>query len=103
MFARPGKAAMVALLGASMATAAPGDDPSVDIRLDTDEAEAVLAILVAQDAGEPVEPAHWDRVLASEGYSRLKDREAAMRRPPSTNTTSWVVLRPRRRRWRVTL
>ncbi len=54
---------------------------AVDIRLVTDEAEAVLAILTRKKAGEPISEADWQRVFQSEGYVRLKQRETSMQRP----------------------
>jgi len=53
----------------------------LDVRLVTDEAEAVLAILAKKRANEAVTPADWARVFSSEGYTRLKKRELAMQRP----------------------
>jgi len=54
---------------------------AVDVRLVTDEAEAVLSILAKKKANEPITEADWQRVFASEGYIRLKKREAFMQRP----------------------
>ena len=53
----------------------------VDVRLVTDEAEAVLAILAKKKANETITPADWTRVFSSEGYTRLKKRELSMQRP----------------------
>ncbi len=53
----------------------------LDVRLVTDEAEAVLAILAKKKANETVTPADWARVFSSEGYTRLKKRELSMQRP----------------------
>src|SRR5688572_12276545 len=53
----------------------------VDVRLVTDEAEAVLAVLAKKQANEPITQADWTRVFSSEGYTRLKKRELAMERP----------------------
>jgi hypothetical protein len=53
----------------------------VDVRLVTDEAEAVLAILAKKSANQLVTQADWDRVFSSEGYTRLKKRELSMQRP----------------------
>ena len=53
---------------------------AVDVRLVTDEAEAVLAILAKRKANQPVEEADWQRVFQSEGYTRLKQRETSMQR-----------------------
>ena len=63
-----------ALLGAETAAAA------VNVRLVTDEAEAVLAILAKRKASQPVNDADWQRVFQSEGYVRLKQRETSMKR-----------------------
>jgi hypothetical protein len=54
--------------------------PAVDVRVVTDEAEAVLAVLAKKRAGRPVTDEDWRRVFTSEGYTRLKKREHAMRR-----------------------
>lgn len=52
----------------------------VDVRLVTDEAEAVLNILAKKRADRPITDADWQRVFQSEGYVRLKQRETAMKR-----------------------
>ena len=46
----------------------------------TDEADAVLAILDQLAAGREPADAAWRRLLASEGYRRLQQRETAMQR-----------------------
>jgi putative zinc-dependent peptidase DUF5700 len=53
---------------------------AVNVRLVTDEAEAVLAILAKRKAGQSITDADWQRVFASEGYVRLKKREVSMQR-----------------------
>src|SRR5688572_19553921 len=53
----------------------------LDVRLVTDEADAVLAVLAKKRASEPVTEADWARVFSSEGYTRLKKRELGMQRP----------------------
>lgn len=53
----------------------------VNVRLVTDEAEAVLAVLTKKKAGEAITDADWQRVFQSEGYVRLKQRETSMQRP----------------------
>jgi putative zinc-dependent peptidase DUF5700 len=53
----------------------------LDVRLVTDEAEAVLAVLAKKKANEPITQADWTRVFSSEGYTRLKKRELSMQRP----------------------
>lgn len=54
--------------------------PAVNVRLVTDEAEAVLAILSKRKAGQPVTDPDWQRVFESEGYVRLKKRELSFKR-----------------------
>lgn len=50
------------------------------MRLVTDEAEAVLAILAKKRANQSITDSDWQRVFQSEGYVRLKAREASMKR-----------------------
>ena len=52
---------------------------AVDVRLVTDEAQAVLNILAKKQADQPITDADWQRVFQSEGYIRLKQRETAMK------------------------
>ncbi len=52
----------------------------VVVHVVTDEAEAVLAILAKKKANQPVTEADWQLLFSSEGYIRLKKREAAMQR-----------------------
>lgn len=53
----------------------------VDVRLVTDEAEAVLAVLAKTRANEPITQSDWTRIFSSEGYTRLKKRELSLERP----------------------
>ena len=59
----------------------PAAAPAVDVRFVTDEAEAVLAILGKRAKGEAVSDEDWRRLFATEGYTRLAQREASMKRP----------------------
>ena len=52
----------------------------VHVRLVTDEAEAVLAILAKKKANEAISEADWQKLFATEGYVRLKQRETSMQR-----------------------
>ena len=52
----------------------------VNIKIITDEADAVLAILEKRKANQTPTDSDWQRVLSSEGYVRLKKRETSMRR-----------------------
>jgi len=67
---------------------APDDDAEdhvvstgVDARLVSDQADAVLAILVKRVAGRSPVDADWERLFASEGHARLKRREQEMGTP----------------------
>ena len=55
-------------------------DSKLDVRLVTDEPEAVLSILAKKKANQPITDADWQRVFQSEGYVRLKARETSMKR-----------------------
>lgn len=66
---------MVLLAAIASATWA---DPLV--RMNSDEAEIVLAILDSVAAGGEASPGDWERLFTSEPYVRLKKREAAMKR-----------------------
>ncbi|HKO42532.1 MAG TPA: DUF5700 domain-containing putative Zn-dependent protease [Pyrinomonadaceae bacterium] len=52
----------------------------VNVRVVTDEADAVLEILAKREAGKQVTEADWQRVFKSEGYIRLKQREHSLAR-----------------------
>ena len=65
---------------------------AVNVRLVTDEAEAVLAILAKRKANQPVVDADWQRVFQSEGYVRLKKRETSMQRSFEDNDFKTFVL-----------
>ncbi len=52
----------------------------INVTLISDEAEAVLQILAKQQAKQALLDADWQRLFSSEGYVRLKRREAAMQR-----------------------
>ena len=53
---------------------------ALNVRLVTDEAEAVLAILAKRKTNQPITDQDWQRVFQSEGYTRLKQRETSMQR-----------------------
>ena len=52
----------------------------VNVRVVTDEADAVLEILAKREAGEQITEADWKKVFNSEGYVRLKQREHSLAR-----------------------
>ncbi|MFW6202629.1 MAG: DUF5700 domain-containing putative Zn-dependent protease, partial [Gemmatimonadota bacterium] len=88
----------VASLSAGCGDAGAGDSPGdpdiadgsladrLDIRLVTDEAEAVLAILDLRAAGRTPGGDDWRRLFSSEGYTRLVAREHSMGRPFEDST-----------------
>lgn len=52
----------------------------MNVRIVTDEADAVLQILEKREAGQQVTEADWQKVFSSEGYVRLKQREHSLKR-----------------------
>lgn len=54
---------------------------TVDVRIDTTEAEAVLNILEKREQKDSIEERDWAALFATEGYLRLKKRELGMSRP----------------------
>src|SRR6202035_1767024 len=56
------------------------DSARIQLTLNTDEANAVLAILERRAAGATVADADWEHLFATEPYIRLKKREAGMHR-----------------------
>jgi len=81
--ARISSAALTLSIAAGIASTGPTPSPSppnVTVRLVADEAEAVLAILAKQKGNEAITDADWQRLFTSEGYLRLKKREASMQR-----------------------
>lgn len=79
----------------------------LEVTVVTDEAEAVLAILESRSRGAEPEAGAWERLFGSEGYRRLKEREAAMRVPFTDDEFRAFVeeqsLAPRRSALRETL
>lgn len=69
--------ALLLFLAAPLVTVA---QERVNVRLVTDEAEAVLAILAKKKANEAISEADWQQLFATEGYVRLKQRETSMQR-----------------------
>lgn len=69
-----------AFLCACLANAYAANTDRIDLKFDTSEADAVLAILDKSARGQPVDDAEWKRLFTSEPYLRLKKREASFRR-----------------------
>jgi hypothetical protein len=53
----------------------------LDVRLESDEADAALAILDERIHGDAPTTASWQRLFSSKGYQHLKVRETSMGRP----------------------
>jgi len=56
------------------------DQNRIQLKLNSEEAEAVLTILDKRAAGGTVSNSDWERLFATEPYIRLKKREAGMHR-----------------------
>jgi hypothetical protein len=52
----------------------------LQVKLVDDEAKGALAILEQEFAARPVEESQWQRLFSAQGYLRLKQREAYMKR-----------------------
>ena len=85
---------LILLVLTSVALAQPASDDRISLKLDTSEADAVLAILNANAARQPVTEEAWQRLFASEPYQRLKKRESSMRRDFSDDDFRRFVLSP---------
>ncbi len=64
----------------STASAHNRKSPRVNVRLVTDEADAVLRILAKRRSNLPISNDEWQQVFSTEGYVRLKKRETSMKR-----------------------
>lgn len=64
------------------------------LRLVDDEAKAVLAILARRARAQPVEPARWSALFATEGFRRLSERQHAFRDPFPPETFKAFVESP---------
>ena len=54
--------------------------PDSSVTLTTDESEAVLAILAKEQSNQAISQQDWAQLFSSEGYVRLKKREASFHR-----------------------
>ena len=69
------------LFGRETVAAQTSSASRVNVRIITDEADAVLQILAKKERGQEVTEADWQKVFQSEGYRRLQKRERSMERP----------------------
>ena len=65
--------------------------PQLQVRLDTEEAEAVLALV---ELGPRATPQDWQHLFQSAGYRRLQEREAAIQVPFTDSAFRAFVLSP---------
>ena len=82
MKARPGIVVLLLALAACVSLRSPAQDekPAVDVILVTDEADAAMQILTKLRGGRAPDSTDWYRLMQSEGYRRLRERETAMGR-----------------------
>ncbi len=66
----------------------------IQLQLNTEEADIVLAILDRRAAGTVIADADWHRLFSTEPYLRLKKREAAMHRDFTDDDFKKFVLSP---------
>lgn len=66
----------------------------IELRFNTDEADAVLAILDMHAAASAITDSDWQRLLSTEPYIRLRKREAAMHRDFTDDEFKKFVLSP---------
>jgi Putative zinc dependent peptidase (DUF5700) len=66
----------------------------IQLKLNPDEAEAVLAILNERAAGNAVPDSDWQRLFSTEPYLRLKKRETSMHRDFTDDDFKKFVLSP---------
>ena len=70
------------------------DSGRIQLQLDTSEAEAVLSILERHASGSAPTDADWKRLFETEPYTRLKKREASMKRDFTDDDFKKFVLSP---------
>ena len=66
----------------------------IQLQLNTDEAEQVLAILTKKADGQPIPESDWHALFGTEPYVRLKKREASLKRDFTDEDFMKFVLGP---------
>lgn len=69
---------LMCTVSAATSSAPPQHDHRVQLKLDSSEADQVLAILDMRAGGKPIAEEQWQKLFATEPYQRLKVREAAI-------------------------
>jgi len=99
--------ALFILLLCGTRLAAAQASPSVQLVMDTSEAEQALRILDKQAAHQTVIPSDWQALFATVPYQWLKERQKAMGRPFTDETFKHFLLQPetlgKRAEWHETL
>ena len=72
--------ALVWMLATAAGAGAHAQTPQLDVRIDTSEAEAVLAIIALHGDGHAVPESAWTALFATDGYRRLQRREHSLGR-----------------------
>ncbi len=80
--------------GLSLAEAAKSNANRIQLKLNTDESEAVLGILAKNAMGHAIPEDDWQHLFATEPYIRLKKREASMKRDFTDDDFKKFVLSP---------
>ncbi len=76
-----GASAITACPAALLGAQSPPPSPTVvDVRLQSDEADAALAIIRERATGATPVDSDWRRLFSSRGYAHLSEREASMHR-----------------------
>jgi hypothetical protein len=70
----------------------PASANRADVQIVSDEARAVLSILEKRQTNQPITDTDWQKIFQSEGYVRLKKREASVKRPFEDETFKSFVL-----------
>lgn len=71
---------LIFLVSPAVATSWASRLSGLEVRMVTDEADAVLTILAKRQAKDVISEADWQRLFSAEGYVRLKKREAELKR-----------------------
>jgi hypothetical protein len=73
------KATFIFLIWFSILPSLASKAERVQVKLDTSEAERVLAILAKRKQAQPITDTDWQALFATEPYRRLKEREGGKR------------------------
>jgi hypothetical protein len=85
---------ILAILSFAQGSHPANSDDRIDLKLNAEEAEAVLSILDKHAGGLAVTDADWQRLFSTEPYVRLKKREVFMHRDFTDDDFKKFVLSP---------